>query len=677
MFEFLANWMRGIGGVILDTGTSVGLSMAASMMDLLLAFVVLMAMWTVLKGIISSRGGRGLDAMKEFIEFLLIAAIFIGLLQRYSDIMSILRSLFEGIAGVVATTSGGASSPPLTDAISQSLKPLDDAITNIWTASRNLPGPSTGTMLDWLSPSRLGYLIFAPIAAILIWVVGAFLCFVFLSGSVLMGIAFGIGPLFITLGFFKPTRGFLDSWIKYVFSAGLVQYMVSFLAIVIKQLMSITPYLFSKIQSTGDPMGEFVSGMASSMVVVVVALIGAGIAWLARHQAEALVRGVGGMDLGAAMVGAATSVAATMAGGAMKGMGAGGGGAKASSAGSAGGAAAGSGASGASGGSGGGAAGGSAGGASQPAGAAGGASTPTVSPSYASAASAPPTAGAIPGAEGFGSLYSIGPNAGPGSSSGAGAGTQWASFTPGTFGSASAEGAASSQGAGSAAGGAGASASADAGASATSPSRTSDSAAAPAAITAPSSTASANSNKPSKLAGALAGAVLAAPLAAVAGARGFMDGRTHTLRSDALKPGGKGSRGGDSTDGESGGSEARRRAGGAGGGGPNEAPGRPNSAGSNRGDRRSGGAGGGSASSSSGADSGGGTGGSTGGSAGVATAPSAVSSNAGAAAQTRPTAQASAPPTPDHPPGPGVVPGPEHPVQPQASGHGNNGQGQE
>lgn len=675
MFEFLANWIRGIGGVILDTGTSVGLNMAAGMMDVLLAFVVLMAMWTVLKGIISSRGGRGLDAMKEFIEFLLIAAIFIGLLQRYSDIMSILRSLFEGIAGVVATTSAGASSPPLTDAISQSLKPLDDAITTIWTAARNLPGPSTGTMLDWLSPSRLGYLIFAPIAAILIWVVGAFLCFVFLSGSVLMGIAFGIGPLFITLGFFKPTRGFLDSWIKYVFSAGLVQYMVSFLAIVIKQLMGILPYLFSKIQPTGDPMGEFVSGMASSMVVVVVALIGAGIAWLARHQAEALVRGVGGMDLGAAMVGAATSVAATMAGGAMKGMGAGGGAAKASSAGGAGGAAAGSGASS---GSGGGAAGGSAGGASQPAGAAGGASTPTVSPSYANASSAPPTAGAIPGAEGFGSLYSIGPNAGPRAASGSGGDTQWASFTPGTFGSSSAAGAAPSQGAGSAAGGespsgAGAATSADAGASATSPSRTSDSAAAPAAITAPSSSASSNSTKPSKLAGALAGAVLAAPLAAVAGARGFMDGRTHTLRSDALKPGSKGSRGGDSAGGEAGGSEGRRRAGGAGGGGPNEAPGRPNAAGGNRSDRRSS-AGAGSVNS---AESGGASGGSAGGRSGAAAATSTVSSNAGAAPQTRPAARASAPPTPDHPPGPAAVPGPEHPSQPSAAGHGNNGQGQE
>ncbi len=664
MFEFLARWLPVVGSQVLDTGVTVGLSMAASMTNVLLAFVALMGSWTVLKGVLSQRGGKGFDFVKELFEFMLIALIFLGLLQRYGDIMGILRSLFEGVAGAVSSAAGG---PPLAEGLAASLKPLDDAITTIWAAMKNLPGPSTGTFLDWLSPSRLGYLVFAPIASIVIWLIGAFLCFVFISGNIMMGIGFGIGPLFITLGYFKPTRSFLDSWIKYIFSAGLVQYVVAFLAIAVKSLMGLTPYLVQQIGAPGDPIGEFVTGMAVSMAVVVVALICAGVAWLARNQAEALVRGMGAMDLGAAMVGGVASVAATMASGASKGVSSG---SSSKSAGSAGGAGTtGGGTSGGPGGSGGG---GSGAGASAPAGAAGGAATPTVSPSYSGSAAAQPHAAAsIPGAVGFGDIYAVGAGAARSGSGGAGADSPWANFGASTGAPSPASGGSggSSQSNAAATPGQGAAPSAptsspDGATAATAPSRDTQTAGtSPSSITAPSS--SGTNNKSSALTRGLVGALTSAPLAAVAGVRGFMDGRTVTLRTGGPKTGGRGKGVNDGAEGTSATTSSKRRD-----GAPNEAPGRPPGPGGARNDR--------------GSDRGAGRGqGSVPGTStgeGAATGASA-SENAGHAARSgqaaspamRPSQAPAEPPPPHRPPAPVQVPGPNMPADPSAADSGSPG----
>lgn len=654
MFEFLARWLPVVGSQVLDTGVTVGLSMAASMTNVLLAFIALMGSWTVLKGVLSQRGGKGFDFVKELFEFMLIALIFLGLLQRYGDIMGILRSLFEGVAGAVSSAAGG---PPLAEGLAASLKPLDDAITTIWAAMKNLPGPSTGTFLDWLSPSRLGYLVFAPIASIVIWLIGAFLCFVFISGNIMMGIGFGIGPLFITLGYFKPTRSFLDSWIKYIFSAGLVQYVVAFLAIAVKSLMGLTPYLVQTIGAPGDPIGEFVTGMAVSMAVVVVALIAAGVAWLARNQAEALVRGMGAMDLGAAMVGGVASVAATVASGASKGVSSGSAG---KSAGSAGGSAqTGGGTSGGTGGSG--------GGAGVPAGAASGAATPTVSPSYSGSSVAQPHAAAsIPGAVGFGDIYAVGAGAARSTQGGGGGDSPWATFGASTGASSATSNGSGESGnpSGAATPGQGAAATApgsstpssspDSASATTSPSRDGQAAGtAPSSITAPSS---ASNSKSSALTRGLVGAITAAPLAAVAGVRGFMDGRTVTLRPGGPKAGGRGKGASDGAEGAGAATTNKRRD-----NAPNEAPGRPPGPGGARNDRGTGrgnevrnGAGASATTNEGGA-----------GSAGQSVLTASPAS--------RPAQSGAEPPHPQRPPGPVQVPGPNMPAQPSSPDNGNAG----
>lgn len=306
MFATLLEHLTTIISSILNSGWAAAGRMIKASLPLFAAIAVVMLAWKAFKWMVARKGASGDTMLMELVEFLVLVAIYAGLIASYPAVTSLLLDLFAGIA------SAATGSPPVGNGPMRTmLGPIDQALI---ATVRTGEAPSFTMSFDAIG-AIMGYYtnqLVHLLGFIIVAIVGAILIVVFLSGKVMLALGVAIGPIFIAISFFTPTRSFLDSWLKYMFCAGLVDFVVTFLGQVVADLMTKSQDIQASTVGTGSQItGALAEGVGNTVPVLICAVIALGIVLIARNSASDLVRGFGSLDMTNAMVGGAMSVMAT------------------------------------------------------------------------------------------------------------------------------------------------------------------------------------------------------------------------------------------------------------------------------------------------------------------------------------------------------------------------------
>ncbi|WP_321816705.1 MULTISPECIES: type IV secretion system protein [unclassified Paraburkholderia] len=269
-------------------------SMASSASSVALVVAGLLAVTYLLWSIVDSYAGSGESIMSIMVGVLVPAAITSAAIGSYATLVS----TSGGIQGVItAFTQAATGSTSVSSSMASLMQTLAETLGTAFTTLFSEAGCTgiwsfTSAMIGELLLSVLILICATVLAAIAIGdLVG-----VLLTGVIMVGIAVAVGPLFVACAVCKWSRGWFDSWLKFLLGASAYQMVVSIILTLVKGMVT-------SIQTeitTANP-----ANSSSSAGVSIAGLLGLlGMTWVLRHlfmQVPTIARGLfGGGGVGVA-----------------------------------------------------------------------------------------------------------------------------------------------------------------------------------------------------------------------------------------------------------------------------------------------------------------------------------------------------------------------------------------
>lgn len=239
-----------------DVATNIIGAIAPVATTLITIYVMLWG-WAMMRGVISE---PVTDGVARIIRLSVITGIALNL-GRYNGFLSdMLWSSPDALAGVIA--SGYADSTANTQFLDKLMSQIFDLGDAYWTKATSLSGV---TGIPDLS---------LAITAFLLWIAGLFStgygAFLLALSKMALAIILGVGPLFILLTIFEPTKRFFDAWIgqalNYVFLTMLT-------ASAIKLILTIIQKYMMDATGAGVPADPAVSQALTPIVLCVIATL--------------------------------------------------------------------------------------------------------------------------------------------------------------------------------------------------------------------------------------------------------------------------------------------------------------------------------------------------------------------------------------------------------------------
>lgn len=226
--------------------------------------------WSMIRGVIQE---PVLDGLGRIVRLALITGIALNL-GRYNGYLSDwLWNSPDALAAFIASGhSDSLANTQFLDQLMSQIYDLGDAYWQAAHANTTMGIPDIGTMA----------------IAIIIWAVGivatGYGAFLLALAKMSLAIILGVGPIFILLTIFEPTKKFFDAWIGQALS---YVFLVMLTAAAIKLIMTIIQVYLVKTNSAGvlaDP------GIAQALPAIVLCIIGA----LVLMQLSSIASALGG-----------------------------------------------------------------------------------------------------------------------------------------------------------------------------------------------------------------------------------------------------------------------------------------------------------------------------------------------------------------------------------------------
>ncbi len=248
-------------------------TMASSASSVGLAVAGLLAVTYLLWSIVDSFAGSGESIMSIMVEVLVPAAITAAAIGSYSSLVS----TSGGLQGVItAFTQAATGSTSVSSAMASYMETLADTLGNAFSTLLSELGCTsiTSFTLALVGEMLLSILIVFLATALSVIALGE-LVGVLLTGIVMVGIAIAVGPLFVACAVCKWSRGWFDSWLKFLLGASAYQMVAS---IVLSLVSGMVTSIQSQIQTTNP------STSNSSAGVSIAGLLGLlGLTWVMGH----------------------------------------------------------------------------------------------------------------------------------------------------------------------------------------------------------------------------------------------------------------------------------------------------------------------------------------------------------------------------------------------------------
>ncbi len=243
--------------------------------------IVALTIWIIVYGYAVTRGEIQ-EPVNLFVWKALKITLILGLASTSGYYTSWVVNGLKGLetALVSAFSGGGGSIADAIDTTASALNPLKREYYRRAVGGLNIiPFPNLDALFAWLLVIATQVVIFFCAAI------------PYIIAKVTIAILFALGPLFILLALFEPTRKFTEAWLAAVLTQ-------IFTVVILFAIFAFMPAIFvhfiGQIQFGLGP-GEMGSAMAGALVVFVVGLI---LSWLAWNVSNLAAQLAGGASLG-------------------------------------------------------------------------------------------------------------------------------------------------------------------------------------------------------------------------------------------------------------------------------------------------------------------------------------------------------------------------------------------
>lgn len=253
-----------LGSYVNDTATSVATAITPVATTLITIYVVLWG-WSMFRGVISEPIQ---DGLARIVKLTLITTIALNMGYYNTFISDFLWATPEALATVVSGASGSSTSNiQFLDGLLSRMYDYGQAFYQAAMADTTLGIPDFGKLL----------------AAALIWVAGVavtgYAAFLFILSKMALAVLLGVGPIFVLLMVFEPTKRFFDAWIgqtlNYVFMVMLTAAAVALILKII-QLFLASPDAIANMADT--ELAGIIPAIAFSLIGLLVLMQVASIA---------------------------------------------------------------------------------------------------------------------------------------------------------------------------------------------------------------------------------------------------------------------------------------------------------------------------------------------------------------------------------------------------------------
>lgn len=235
-FHFYADTFKSVDQLLTSYVTEVATAVIGAISPVattLVAIYVMLWGWSMMRGIISE---PITDGVQRIVRLGLITGLALSIGNYNGYVSDFLWKSPEALAKIVAPSKGVDSVSFLDNLMSQ-IFDLGDAYWQVGQSSNVVPD--------------LGMIFIA----IIVWALGliatGYAAFLLVLSKMALAVLLGIGPIFILMAIFEPTKKFLDAWIgqsvNYVFLTMLTAASIKIMLTILEQ------YLMKNGEIVGDP----------------------------------------------------------------------------------------------------------------------------------------------------------------------------------------------------------------------------------------------------------------------------------------------------------------------------------------------------------------------------------------------------------------------------------------